>query len=226
MKKIFFTVLCVAGMMCSMVPATAQTSGNNKVKSAINAITPDWMPPFKLGVTAGFNASTFSHSGYDTQCGYQIGLDAMVDMSSLIENTYLRTGLAFVRKGAQLDCVLGNGSHDITYRPGYLQLPVRYGYGFVLDDDCVFFGEFGPYFALGLGGKVTDDYTFDGYDYEFKHDFFDYADRFDFGFGLHAGVILCKHHQISLGYDFGLLNMSDAFSQNRSFMLSYTYYIK
>jgi hypothetical protein len=231
MKKIFCTMLCACGLLSATTPAVAQ-SGSTKVQSAINTITPDWMPPFKLGVTAGFNASTFSHGGFETLCGFQVGLDAMVDMSNVVDNTYLRTGLQLVRKGAKQKLVRTDIFDQLTYnkvkyRPCYLQIPVRYGYGYVLEDDCVFFGEAGPYVAVGVGGKarVTTVYGTELEEHR-KRDFFDDADRFDLGFGLHAGVILCKDHQLSLGYDFGLLNMSDNYAQNRSFMLSYTYYFK
>lgn len=231
MKKIFLTLLCAFGLMSSMNPAMAQSQ--SKVKSAINTITPDWMPPFKLGVTAGFNASTFSHDGYNSLCGFQVGLDAMVDMSSLLNNTYLRTGLQVVRKGAKVDYTREDPIDALVdvktkYRPVYLQIPIHYGFGYVVETDCVFFGELGPYVALGVGGKerTTSTYAYGDYKVKTSDHFFDHADRFDLGFGFHAGVILCKDHQVSLGYDFGLLNMSDNYAQNRNFMLSYTYYFK
>jgi opacity protein-like surface antigen len=230
MKRIFLTLLCAFGLMSSMNPAMAQSQ--SKVKSAINTITPDWMPPFKLGVTAGFNASTFSHDGYNNLCGFQVGLDAMVDMSSLLNNTYLRTGLQVVRKGAKYDFTYISEGYNTTvdvetkYRPVYLQIPIRYGFGYVLETDCVFFGELGPYVAVGVGGKSRTTQELFDQEYKSSTSFFDHADRFDLGFGFHAGVILCKYHQVSLGYDFGLLNMSDNYAQNRSFMLSYTYFFK
>jgi opacity protein-like surface antigen len=218
MKKILLTMLCAVALWSGMTPASAQ-SGQTKVNSAINTLTPDWMPPFKLGVTAGLNASSFSHSGYDYKCGFQLGLDAMVDMSSLLDNTYLRTGLQFVRKGAKYDDTF----YDVKHRPCYLQIPIRYGFGYVVEDDCVFFGELGPYVALGVGGKSR---TEDNNGQKETRHFFDYADRFDLGFGFHVGTIITKVHQVSIGYDFGLLNMSDSYSQNRSLMVSYTYYFK
>jgi hypothetical protein len=143
----------------------------------------------------------------------------MVDMSSLLDNTYLRTGLQFVRKGAKWDV----SNYEVKHRPCYLQIPVRYGFGYVVEDDCVFFGELGPYVALGVGGKSRSE-DVDGE--KNTYHFFDYADRFDFGFGFHVGTIVSKVHQVSIGYDFGFLNMSDAYSQNRNLLISYTYFFK
>jgi hypothetical protein len=76
---------------------------------------------------------------------------------------------------------------------------------------------------LGVGGKIR---TEDNNGQKETRHFFDYADRFDLGFGFHVGTIITKVHQVSIGYDFGLLNMSDSYSQNRSLLVSYTYYFK
>jgi hypothetical protein len=223
MKKIFLTILCAVGLMGGIPTATAQSGVHDKLRSATNALAPDWLPPFKFGVTAGLNASTFSHGGFDSRCGYQIGVDGMVDMSTLLDNTYLRTGLQFIRKGAKYESTANVSGHC---RSIYLQLPIHYGYGYVIDPNFILFGEAGPYVALGLGGKthIAIDVPELGVAFNQKSDFFDDADRFDLGFGFHAGVIMYKTHQVSLGYDFGLLNMCDGYAQNRSFLVSYTYY--
>lgn len=194
----------------------------------------DWLPPYKLGVTIGLNASNFSHEGFDPKCGFHLGVETMVDMSKFIDNTFVRTGILFSRKGAREDYTAGSKivgmegnvyRHEATHRTCYIEIPVRYGYGYVLDEDWVFYGELGPYFALGLGGRSHIDDTYGGGTcYSRSDDFFDDAKRFDFGLGFHAGVIFQKHHQLSLGYDFGYINMTDATSQNRNFMASYTYY--
>ena len=43
----------------------------------------------------------------------------------------------------------------VTYKanPGYLTIPVRVGYRYDFNDKVGVFGEFGPYFAVGVGGK-------------------------------------------------------------------------
>lgn len=193
-----------------------------EAQSLHSKLTPEWLPSYKLGVITGLNASNFSHSGYDSKCGFHLGVDAMFDMSAFVDNTFIRTGLLFNRKGAKSDW---EGMEETKYRPCYLEIPVRGGYGYVFSSDVVLYGEAGPYFALGVGGKVryeTRDLM--GKKVSHSESFFDDAKRFDFGLGLHAGIILYKRHQISLGYDFGYINMTDGTAQNRNFIGSYTYY--
>lgn len=218
MKRGWMSLILACGLfLCAGSRAEAQG-----LRSKLN---PEWLPSYKLGVIAGLNASNFSHSGYDAKCGFHVGVEAMFDMSAFVDNTFIRTGLLFNRKGAKVDGVAGVG--DIKFRPCYIEIPARYGYGYVFSPDVVLYGEIGPYLALGVGGKVrweTKDLA--GKEISHSESFFGDAKRFDFGLGFHAGVILYKLHQLSLGYDFGYINMTDDTAQNRNFMCSYTYYFR
>lgn len=188
--------------------------------------------PFKLGVTASMNASRFSASGYDAKLGFGLGLTAIFDASDLWKNSYVRTGLLFERLGVRytqwLDPELPTGSatpgeplhmvrNEVAVRTCYLQVPARYGYSWLLKKDWTLLAETGPYVAIGLGGKV---------DHEGKFFADTDAHRFDLGWGLHGGLLLHQDHQVMIGWDWGFINMNDAYCQNRNFMVSYAYYFR
>ena len=49
--------------------------------------------------------------------------------------------------------------------------------------------------------------------------------RFDFGLGLKAGVEFFQKYQVSIGYDWGLLdNIEDSGNKNHNLMLSVGYF--
>lgn len=211
MKNFLFTALLALGIMAVSTTAKAQLSLNN-------------LPPYKLGVTAGLNASNFSHEGFDGKCGFHLGVNALFDASELLDDTYVRAELLFQRKGARVD----KDYFQSKIRTCYLELPVRYGYACGLNSDWTIFGETGPYFAIGLGGRIRSEVQ-DEYDKIWKssHKFFtgdNDAHLFDMGWGVHVGGIYQQVHQISIGWDWGFINMNDACLQNRNFMVSYTYY--
>ncbi len=76
----------------------------------------------------------------------------------------------------------------------YIQLPVYAGYKFPIGESAKFLLAAGPYLACGVVG----DFDIEGENF-FK--------RFDAGIGIMAGVEVTKNAQISVGYDFGLLDI-------------------
>ncbi len=86
------------------------------------------------------------------------------------------------------------------------------GYKYAINDNFAIFGNFGPYFAVGLFGKMkATGYLID--EVEGLTSIHDSAKvfgsnamkRFDFGLGLKAGVEFFQKYQVSIGYDWGLL---------------------
>lgn len=209
MKKLILSALCAIGLM------SFSNNANAQLLSGIEG-----MPPYKLGVTAGFNASKFSESHADMKAGFHLGLDLMLDASDLINNTYARVGLLFQRKGARYD----NGQfNDGKFRTCYIEVPVHYGYAYRLDGDWTLLGETGPYVALGVGGRYRwgDEST----KFFSNKDFGD-PNNFDLGWGFGAGAIFQQRHQVKIGFDFGLINMTDDLLQNRNLMIGYTYFFE
>ena len=204
MKKLIISLVCAMSLMGAMA--------QSKFEKFTEAL-----PPFKLGAQAGFNVSWLSHAGYNSHAGFNFGLTAMFDASPLIKDTYVRTGLLINRKGFHSPNAYNTGA---TGNSWYLEIPIRYGYGYLLTNDWTLLGETGPYFAIGTGGSVDidggpDKDYFDG----------DSFDRFDFGWGFHFGALYDQHHQVMFGWDLGLVDLNSTLNiKNRNFMISYAYY--
>lgn len=216
MRKKILSLLTFA--LLAVAPSHAQLLGYS------------WMPEYKLGFTAGVNMPTFSGTGYEYTAGLHAGLDLMLDASSLISGTYARVGLQYSMKGAT-----GNGAelyddgtshvYDIYYTTHYIQIPVHYGYSWALDGeggDWVFTAETGPYFAYGLGGKAREE----GRKFSESRSFFSGYDacRFDFGWGLQAGLLFDQQLMLNVGYDWGFKNLTSNFLQNNMLFVGFTFF--
>ena len=185
------SLLVVALMMCGITVASAQS-----------------MEKFRFGATFGMNVSTITKSDMDSKIGFNAGLRGEYNFT---EDMYLGVGLGYSHKGVKED--------DLKASAGYIEIPVHFGYRMGLTDKISTFGEFGPYFGIGVAGK----WKFDG---EKLDDFFgeDEAKRFDMGLGLRAGVEFMQKYQVHIGYDFGLLKIyEDEKNRNGNFTLGVSY---
>ena len=221
MKKLLFSALCALGFW------TMSTTANAQLLADIEG-----MPPYKLGVTAGVNVSDFTGTACTAKAGFNIGADLMLDASDLLKNTYLRVNLLLQRKGSVYDWAEAGWvgmelPKDSKIRTWYIEVPLDYGYAHRLNSDWTVFGEMGPYFAVGIGGK----YNYDLKSGEEKISYFGSdklgdPKRFDVGWGFAVGGMLNNQHQIKLGYQFGFIDMSELMKQNRNFMINYTYFFE
>ena len=185
------SLLVVALMMCGITVASAQS-----------------MEKFRFGATFGMNVSTITKSDMDSKIGFNAGLRGEYNFT---EDMYLGVGLGYSHKGVKED--------DLKASAGYIEIPVHFGYRMGLTDKISTFGEFGPYFGIGVAGK----WKFDG---EKLGDFFgeDEAKRFDMGLGLRAGVEFMQKYQVHIGYDFGLLKIYEGEkNRNGNFTLGVSY---
>lgn len=195
MKK-FLMTLAVA---CFALTASAQEKGD-----------------FRFGVTAGMNVSNITDMEMDSRIGFHVGAKAEYNIT---DNLYGNAALLFSQKGNQKE----EGAYKETENPGYIELPIHIGYRFKMGDKVSIFGETGPYFAYGICGKDK----FEGPDLDEDTKFFDYdnANKFDFGWGVKAGVEYAKF-QISLGYEYGItkvFDIDDVKPHNSNFMVSVAY---
>ena len=195
MKK-FLMTLAVA---CFALTASAQEKGD-----------------FRFGVTAGMNVSNITDMEMDSRIGFHVGAKAEYNIT---DNLYGNAALLFSQKGNKKE----EGSIEATSNPGYLELPIHIGYRFKMGDKVSIFGETGPYFAYGICGKLkVEDY---GWEYDKKFFDIDEVNKFDFGWGVKAGVEYAKF-QISLGYEYGITKVFDADDfkpHNSNFMVSVAY---
>ena len=101
------------------------------------------------------------------------------------------------------------------------------GYKYAVNDKFAIFGNFGPYIGIGLFGKAkASGELMEGEDTSVNVFGDDAMKRFDFGLGLKAGVELNQKYQLSIGYDWGLIdNIEDSGNKNRNLMISLVYFL-
>lgn len=161
--------------------------------------------------TVGANFPSYNVTGFKSILGFHVGARANIALPNWGDGVYTNIGALLTLKGAKLDLGdLGDSKGNMYY----LEVPVHIGYRFQASENFSIFGEFGPYFAYGLFGKVTtktiSDKYYDDFVYEKeKHDTFDEYKRFDFGLGFRLGTEYKQKYSFSLGYDFGLINIWD-----------------
>lgn len=195
MKK-FLMTLAVA---CFALTASAQEKGD-----------------FRFGVTAGMNVSNITDMEMDSRIGFHVGAKAEYNIT---DNLYGSAALLFSQKGNKKE----EDGEKLTQNPGYLELPIHIGYRFKMGDKVSIFAETGPYFAYGICGKSKLEVLGLEEDVKFFDD--DDVNKFDFGWGVKAGVEYAKF-QISLGYEHGITEVFDYAgldSHNSNFMVSVAY---
>lgn len=188
----------------------------------------DGMPPYKLGITAGFNFPSFTASDCDITWGTQAGIDLLIDAGDLLDDTYFRAQLKYSMKGArQMRTRLLNDltfeDYHVHYTTHYIELPIHYGYSYAIDSDWSILADTGPYFAIGLGGTSREHGTWANTNSFFKYND---ASRFDYGWGLQAGLMFQQTLMLNVSYDWGFKNVSPAFLQNTNLGIGLTYFIE
>lgn len=182
----------------------------------------------KWGVMAGMNSSNFSTDGSDSKVGFHVGVKTEKYLPQIAQGVYFDMAALLSLKGAKVN----GGDASLKFNPYYLEIPIHMGYKYDVNENFAIFGNFGPYFAVGLFGKMkaTGDLIEES-GLTRLHDsakVFGYygIDRFDFGLGLKAGVEFCLKYQISIGYDWGLIdNIDNSSNKNRNLMLSLGYFL-
>ncbi len=174
---------------------------------AISAVSINAQDNLKWGVVAGMNVSKYTITGFDSRIGFHAGVKAELGLSQDANGSgaYMDFAALLTLKGAKID---GGSLASIKFNPYYLEVPVRVGYKYAVNDDFSLFGSVGPYMAVGLFGKAKDDGL----------------KRFDFGLGLKAGVEFSKKYQVAISYDFGLVEViKEVGMKNRNLMISLGY---
>lgn len=145
---------------------------------------------------AGMNIANVDASGFNSRIGFHVGVRGTYAFQSKDNGLYAN--------GAALFSLLGTKDGGTTYNPYYLVFPIHMGYKRTLVEDVAVFGEFGPYFSVGLFGRADGQNLFskDGED----------VNRFDVGLGLRFGFEFAKKCNVSFGYDFGLVDVQDKYS--------------
>lgn len=144
--------------------------------------------------------------------------------------TYLTAGVDWTMKGGKTS-VMAEVDEDIPYmadatvkRPlHYFEVPIRVGFRYNITEGIGVYGELGPYFAIGVGGKhkmsidadgdqarkEEDDYSykaFKNYDYNNDDPKFPFQ-RWDAGIGFRVGAEYNHHYNLLIGCDWGLADI-------------------
>lgn len=136
--------------------------------------------------------------------------------------TYLSAGLDWAMRGSKTTIVaLGvssNAEATAKLNLHYLEIPVHVGYRYNLNENVGFYGEVGPYFAVGVGGKYKISVDADGSEWNQieenasypifkKNKEKDSFQRWDAGLGFRLGAEFNQRYNVILGCDWGLTDM-------------------
>lgn len=218
MKKLFASI---AAILLTTIATTANAQ----------AVLGEDELPWRIGIQLGFNVPSFTESDYNATIGWHFGANVLYDLQDFIPNSYARSGVDYVRKGASGDIVVcPNIEHqkykfeDPTYYLHYLEVPLRFGWAYeldMLDFDLSILAETGPYFAmrlwdsqrnLGMSKWEANEENHLEWRKSTKtgngamHDYYDLR-RFDAGWGIHLGAMIDKKYEFSIGCDWGLCNV-------------------
>ena len=187
-----------------------------------NAMALDYEPEqgFTWQAFVGMNATKVTNLGYGGKIGGVFGLklDYMLPKA---HGTYLSAGVDWTMKGAKTDAKAvsaSNTTYDGTdkFRLNYLEIPIRMGYRYNFSRELGVFGEFGPYFEMGITGKHKFTADADGSDArssEWSYNAFKKStinpnfQRWDAGLGFRVGAEYNQHYSLMVGCDWGITDM-------------------
>ena len=200
MRRIITLIMVIA----FTIPSFAQFE-TNRGRSRYNRDDTERYYGLRLGMNV---ASTSSESNtFDTnpRTGLVIGFAYGMQLSKY-HPLWLEASLLYSEKGGKTH----QDGDKVTYRLGYLQLPIVAKYGINMDDDLYLQPFFGGYLSVGITGKMKN------YGTRESESVFDNMKRFDGG--LRAGCGLeYKMMYVEVGYDLGLANIAkDEFDNTKT----------
>lgn len=188
----------------------------------------------------GMNISKLQNSGYGAKAGAQMGIRADF-MLPKAHGTYLTAGVDWTMKGGKCTDVfeiIDNTPYESTrkYALHYIEVPIRVGFRYNVMDNLGFYGELGPYFAVGVGGRHKLSIDKDGAVAEAAEDagtfqaFKNYGypietfQRWDAGIGFRIGAEYEEHYNLMIGCDWGFADiyrnsLRDDYFDNKGFSL-------
>ncbi|MBD9178467.1 MAG: PorT family protein [Odoribacter splanchnicus] len=209
MKKIVMLAVMAAGMVFS---ATAQESGFG-IRASLNLSNVN--NKYDGEVASGESKSDYEYD-FKNRVGFNIGL--IYDWG-ISESFYIQPGLYFTTRGAKIEESEEDYKYEEKWKLNYLQIPILASYRIALTDNVKWHINAGPYLAIGVGGKVKWEETYDGDTDKGDYKAFGTANedsdeekgglkRFDAGLSFGTGVSINKFY-IGLTYDLGLVNAAD-----------------
>jgi len=170
----------------------------------------------------GMNVSKLQNHEYNAKVGATMGIRADYVLPNA-HGTYLTAGVDWTMKGGKLSYseMVGTTNVDATakYALHYFEVPIRVGFRYNASDELGLYGEVGPYFAVGVGGKhkvkldmdgdaanqIEDAGTYKAFrNYGYPDKTFQ---RWDAGIGFRVGAEYNEHYNLMLGCDWGLADI-------------------
>ena len=158
---------------------------------------------------------------YNAKAGAMMG--ARVDyVLPKAHGTYLTAGLDWTMKGAKVTVDDAFMDEDATskYALHYFEIPIRVGFRYNIIEELGVYGELGPYFAIGVGGKHRLSIDEDGYEVNQVEEAGTYKafknntdidrptfQRWDAGIGFRIGAEYNHRYNLMFGCDWGLADM-------------------
>ena len=191
MRRIITCIMVIA----LTIPSFAQFE-TNKSRSRYNRDDTERYYGLRLGMNIASTSSESNEFSTNPRTGLVIGGVYGMQLSRNMP-LWLEFGLEYSEKGGKTHL----GGDKVTFRLGYLQLPIVAKYNINIDDDLYLQPFFGGYFSLGITGKVKN------YGTRESENVFDTMDRFDGGLRLGCGLEY-KMMYAEIGYDLGLANIT------------------
>ncbi len=216
MKKIFFAAIALC------LTANNVMAIDNEPEEGLS-----WQAVFGLNISSIKGNAEVDDVPYDMDA--KVGVDIGMRGEFVLPNahgTYISFGVEWTQKGAKQQITRNledsprafTGKYKINSH--YIYIPVHVGFRYNFSEDWGIYGEVGPYFAVGITGRISFDADQEGHDqipYEFSYKTFKKSDqnyngcgglqRFDSGIGFRVGVECQKHYSLNVGCDWGFTDM-------------------
>ncbi len=174
----------------------------------------------------GLTTSHIKHTAYGGKAGGTMGfrLDYVMPKA---HGTYITAGFDWTMKGGDFDALYSDPTDALNIQPGsekaklhYVEIPIRAGFRYNVNKHIGIYGELGPYFAIGVGGKHKCKVDADGNQWDdveeentwkaFKKSTTvgrDNFQRWDAGIGFRIGGEYNQHYDLMFGCDWGITDM-------------------
>lgn len=170
----------------------------------------------------GMNITKIQNSGYGAKAGAMLGIRADYVLPKA-HGTYVTAGIDWSMKGGKTSVLYEEGTNSakgsLKYALHYIEVPVRVGFRYNLSDDLGFYGELGPYFSVGIGGRHKCSIDADGdaaRELEAEQSFKAFKNygypvlsfqRWDAGIGFRIGAEYNQRYNLLIGADWGLADI-------------------
>ena len=217
MKKILLAAICLLSTGSAMAL-------DNEPKEGVTSMA-------FLGLTTSRIRGNVYDAGlwkYKSKVGGTLGLRLDYVLPNA-HGTYITGGVDWTMKGGRYSTpavyvnsadILDTRTEDATVKANlhYMEIPIRVGFRYNVNKQIGVYGELGPYFAIGVGGKHKFSVDADGTIWNEIEEASTWKafkksqqnvnfQRWDCGLGFRVGAEYNKHYNLMFGCDWGFTDM-------------------